>query len=350
MTESGTRHQSGKGRFIDVLRYKNLDYVPHLQTLIESNHVDYFLDKKQGVDSWSLPPASHVELVKKCGIDFVFTSCYGRFGQLYQTAGEGGQYINGRLKTPEDFNSYPFKAERQRKMEYFDSFLKQLVRAAKEDGDVGVAVALRSVMSETYLSMGIEDFMIALYDNPIYVESLMDLYLDFTLKAIDIVAENGADLVLIDDDLADSNGFMIGASRTKELWYDRNMEITNKLRSKGIPYIGHCCGKIDELIPWLIEMGYLGIHPIQPDCNDIFELKKQYQGEISFIGNIDIDSILTSGSVDEVRADTAEHLERLSQGGGYVLCSSHTIVNHIPVRNFSEMCSVWNDFNKRKIK
>jgi hypothetical protein len=345
--KSAVKHQAGKDRFLDVLKYENLDYVPHLQTLIESNHVDYLLEKEWGGSSWTLPPTSHVELVKKCGIDFIFTNCYGNFGQTYQKINDGNQYVDGQLKTLKMFNSYPFEAEIKQKMEDFDSFLKKLIEASKEDDDVGVAVALRSVMAETYLSMGIEDFMIALYDDLEYVERLMDLYMDFTLKAIDIVAENGADLVLIDDDLADSNGFMIGAIKTKELWYDRNMEITNKLKNKGIPYVGHCCGKVDDIIPWMIEMGYLGIHPIQPGCNDIYKLKKKYQGQISFIGNIDIDSILTKGSEEDVSKDTMEHLERLSEGGGYVLCSSHTIVNHIPVRNFSQMCSTWKNFNKK---
>lgn len=196
---------------------------------------------------------------------------------------------------------------------------------------------LISVFADTSLSMGLADFMMNLYDDPDFVCRMMDIYLDFALKVIDIAAQYQIDLILIDDDLADSRGLMIGKSRTRELWFGRTKMITDKLNSLGIPYIGHCCGNLDEVIPMFIELGYLAVHPIQPDCNDIYALQEKYKKKIALIGNIDILETLSRGTEEKVREKVTEHIMKLGRDGGYVLTSSHTMVNSIPFSNYKTM-------------
>ena len=43
------------------------------------------------------------------------------------------------------------------------------------------------------------------------------------------------------------------------------------------------------------------------------------------------------GTTDEVRAETREHIERLSTDGGYVVCSSHSIIDSVIPENYLAM-------------
>jgi uroporphyrinogen decarboxylase len=86
-----------------------------------------------------------------------------------------------------------------------------------------------------------------------------------------------------------------------------------------------------------IRMGFKAINPIQPTCNDIYQIKKQYGDEICLIGNMDIAGCLAYGSVDDAVRDTKEHIDRLSANGGYVVSSSHSITEAVRPENYLAM-------------
>lgn len=334
---------SDKKRLLKTLRWEETDRIPHLETLYESHHVDAILGKQYGKNSWELEPVEQVELALRTGIDMLFTGGYGKFGQVNKFMEDGSfQYTDGLIKDRRTFDSWDFSGEFNTCLEQIEMRIRQLTDATKLS-PVGAAVAFRSVFADTSLSMGLTDFMINLYDDPEFVADMMDLYLDFALRVVEIISRYPVDLVLIDDDIADSRGLMIGLERTRELWLPRTKMITDRLIAIGVPYIGHCCGCLDEVIPMCLELGYLAIHPIQPSCNDIYELKSKYAGKIALIGNIDILETLSRGTRETVRKDVSDHILRLGYGGGYVLSSSHTMVNSIPHENYKEMLSTLHD-------
>ncbi|NQT58229.1 MAG: hypothetical protein HQ557_04520 [Bacteroidetes bacterium] len=328
---------SDKVRLLKTLRWEETDRIPNLETLFESKHVDAVLGKRIGKNSWELAPADQLELALRTGIDMLFVGGYGKFGQQYKVMDDGSsQYTDGLIKNRKIYDNWDFIGEYQRKLDLITYNVKRLTDETKKTS-VGAAVALRSVFADTSLSMGLTDFMMNLYDDPELIGRMMDIYLDFALKVIEILSQYPVDLVLIDDDLSDSRGLMIGEARTRELWFHRTKIITDKLNSLGIPYIGHCCGNLDEVIPMFIELGYLAVHPIQPSCNDIYALRNTYKKKIAFIGNIDILETLARGTEEKVREKVTEHIMKLGKDGGYVLTSSHTMVNSIPFSNYETM-------------
>jgi uroporphyrinogen-III decarboxylase len=328
---------SNKVRLLKTLRWEETDRIPNLETLFESNHVDAILGKQSGKSSWELAPSDQIELALRTGIDMLFVGGYGKFGQQYKVMDDGSsQYTDGSIKNRQIYNSWDFIGDFQKKLDLISYNVKRLTDETKKTS-VGAAVALRSVFADTSLSMGLTDFMMNLYDDPKLIGMMMDLYLEFALKVIDIISKYSVDMVLIDDDLSDSRGLMIGKTRTRELWFSRTKMITDKLNSLGIPYIGHCCGNLDEVIPMFVELGYLAVHPIQPSCNDIYSLRDTYNKKIAFIGNIDILETLARGTEEKVREEVTEHIMKLGKEGGYVLTSSHTMVNSIPFSNYKTM-------------
>ena len=99
----------------------------------------------------------------------------------------------------------------------------------------------------------------------------------------------------------------------------------------------HCCANVTDLIPIIINMGIKAIHPVQPNCNDIYALKKEYGNKMSFVGNMDLAGVLSFGTPEEVVEDTKKHIDKLAPGGGYVVASSHSITDDVPPENYIAM-------------
>ena len=88
------------------------------------------------------------------------------------------------------------------------------------------------------------------------------------------------------------------------------------------------------------------VNPVQPRSNDIYALQEKWGNQITFRGNMNIEGVLAFGTPDEVRTDTREHIERLSGNGGYVVASSHSIVDAIPPENYFAMIDTACEFGK----
>ena len=52
---------------------------------------------------------------------------------------------------------------------------------------------------------------------------------------------------------------------------------------------------------------------------------------------MNIEGVLFRGSPSGVEKDTREHIENLSNNGAYVVASSHSVVDAIPLANYRSM-------------
>ena len=64
-----------------------------------------------------------------------------------------------------------------------------------------------------------------------------------------------------------------------------------------------------ELFDELIEIGMDAFNPFQPEVMDIYALKKQYHGRLSFHGGMSIQRVLPFGTTSEVRQETRRLIE-----------------------------------------
>lgn len=102
----------------------------------------------------------------------------------------------------------------------------------------------------------------------------------------------------------------------------------------------HCCGALREIIPDLIEIGLDVLNPVQCKCPgmDPFSLKAEFGNTLTFMGGVDTEYLLPSGSVDDVRRETACLLEGMTaDGGGYILAATHTVPPETPIDNIFAM-------------
>ena len=141
----------------------------------------------------------------------------------------------------------------------------------------------------------------------------------------------------MDCDCAYKTGLMVNPRLFRELWFDRTRRLIAPALARGIPVVMHSDGKLDELLPMLIELGFSAIHPVEPGANDIYDVQRRFGREICLVGNIDVAGVLAFGTPEEVRKDVREHIRRLGPGGRYVLGSSTHPFQGIPAENVIAM-------------
>ena len=98
----------------------------------------------------------------------------------------------------------------------------------------------------------------------------------------------------------------------------------------------HTDGKMDDIMPILYDVGIDAVHPIEPESNDIVEVKKKWKGRMALMGNIPT-VLLAYGSKEEIGERVRDYCIRLAPGGGWILGSSTSIMEGIPPENFVTM-------------
>ena len=114
-------------------------------------------------------------------------------------------------------------------------------------------------------------------------------------------------------------------------------------KSYGKKVIIHCCGKVDELMPDLIEVGVDMFNPFQPEVMDVYQIKKQYGSHIGFWGGISTQKLLPFGTPDQVREEVKRLLDEVGQNGGYVAAPAHAIPGDAKPENIHAMIEVLNN-------
>jgi hypothetical protein len=202
---------------------------------------------------------------------------------------------------------------------------------------LGVGILVRSVLCNTYETLGMENFMLKMYDDPGLIEMLLEKYFQYSAAVTRAAIERDVDFLAIDDDICDNSGFLVNPDFIKAEWVGRTRAIIDPFVSRGKPVILHCCGNVQKVIPLAIDMGISAIHPLQPTCNDIFEYRERFGNNICLMGNMDLAGVMTRGTPDQVRDDTRRHLEILSRNGRYIVASSHSITDDVPPANYRAM-------------
>jgi len=155
--------------------------------------------------------------------------------------------------------------------------------------------------------------------------------------------------VLNNADIAHNNGLMIHPRYLRKYVFPFYKKIGDICRDKGLGYVFHSDGNCTEAMTDIIECGYHGFNPIQPNAMDIEDVKKKWGKRLCLIGNINLDSTLTIGTPEDVTAEVYERIRNLAPGGGYMVASSNSIPDYVPLENMKAMFRAALEFGRYPI-
>jgi uroporphyrinogen decarboxylase len=327
--------------------------------LIEDKHVEKILgkyggntlayggDPAKGAEDAEARPMYGEDYVEVCKVIGQDAMCVEAFWLPYYKEDEEGRLIpalDRSVKNIKDFKK--LKLQDKDKIYKLVSYIKEYKEAARNT-KIGVTVVYAILIQNFYEAIvGMNDFMMACYEDRSFIEEMLEESTEYWVQMSRAIIEAGVDFIWPADDIAFKTGLFLPIKLMKEIWVPRMKRIIEPALEAGIPVLFHSDGKIDEIIEDLIDIGVDCINPLDPYGVNYREYKKKYGDRLALAGNIDVEFPLSKGTPEDVVKDVREHMDIMKPGYGYIACSSHSIVNYIPYKNFIAMINAIHELGK----
>lgn len=121
------------------------------------------------------------------------------------------------------------------------------------------------------------------------------------------------------DDIASNKSLLFNPIFLRDEWLPIVRTVVKPLRMEGIKLIYHSEGKTEPMLNDLINIGFEGLYPVEPQVIDIGEMKKKYGDKIVLFGGVDNHYLLQHGTPSDVERQAKESIEKAAPGSGFCL-------------------------------
>ncbi|MCL2708129.1 MAG: hypothetical protein FWF03_03330 [Defluviitaleaceae bacterium] len=182
--------------------------------------------------------------------------------------------------------------------------------------------------------MGVENLLLAFYDDPGLIRDMMDYMTDLWLNVYaKILRDIQIDHIHIWEDMSGKQGPLISPAMFREFMTPNYLRITRFANENGIPVVSvDTDGNMDVLMPLLEESGINMVLPfeVQAGC-DVVRYRRQYPG-VAIHGGIDKRAVALGKK--EIDAELAR-VGELFDESGYIAGLDHLPHPEISFQNFS---------------
>ncbi|MBN1640032.1 MAG: hypothetical protein JXA09_02260 [Anaerolineae bacterium] len=200
---------------------------------------------------------------------------------------------------------------------------------ARQKGEYAACLVTRIGIFPAMLSLGIERFAIALYDDMPLVEAVLDRYCDWAAAVAQHVCGLGYDVLVSTDDMAFKSAPYFSPRVFREVVVPRYRRVREHI---SLPWVLHSDGNVLPFLDDLIELGIAGLHPLEKGAMDIRAVKRDYGDRLCVLGNVDL-NLLGVGTPEEVEREVRDLIRDLAPGGGYILTSGNSLAGYLRLEN-----------------
>ncbi|MFN4226734.1 MAG: uroporphyrinogen decarboxylase family protein [Candidatus Ratteibacteria bacterium] len=241
-------------------------------------------------------------------------------------------------KSIKDIEEFPFPESENLNPEG----MKEKVENAHKENKVCVCW-VGHMYENSWQVRGYEQFLIDMIENPSLAEYILDKFTERNIKVTELAAKVGVDMIMTGDDVANQRTLMFSIDMWRKFIKSRWKKVYEKAKSikPDIQIWYHSDGNIEQIIGELIDIGVTILNPIQPECMDIYKIKKEFGRYIVFDGTIGTQSTMPFGTPDEVRMVVRERKRKIGYDGALILSPTHILEPDVPIENieaFVEEC------------
>ena len=212
---------------------------------------------------------------------------------------------------------------------YNDALYEEAAAFAQARGPYAACLVTRIGIFPTMLSLGLERFSIALYENRSLVETVLDRYCDWTAVVAERVCGLGFDVYVSTDDMAFKTAPYFSPRIFRQLVLPRYRRVRQAIT---LPWVLHSDGNLMPFLDDLVELGIAGLHPLEWGAMDIRAVKRDYGDRICLLGNVDL-NLLGMGTPEEVDREVRGLIRDIGPGGGYILTSGNSLAGYLKPEN-----------------
>jgi len=166
-----------------------------------------------------------------------------------------------------------------------------------------------------------------------FVGELLDVITELILARVEAAAGLDVEAVFLSDDYGSQQGLLMSPAMWRELVAPRLDRIFSAARAAGKKVFLHSCGKVDEIVGELVELGVDVLHPVQPEAVELPEIERRYGDRLTLFGGVSTQWTMASGTPDEVRREVAAVCETCAQGGRFILAPGISLQRDVPWGN-----------------
>jgi uroporphyrinogen decarboxylase len=182
--------------------------------------------------------------------------------------------------------------------------------------------------------MGLEGISQALYDDPAWVQEMMDYMVDFCIATARPVLEDvQLDFILLWEDMAYKAGPLISPRMFRQFMLEPYKRLTGFLREQGVDLIFvDSDGDSESLMALWMEGGVNGFYPIERASEmDAISLRQTFGPELRLMGGIDKRAMISGP--EAIDAELA-HVAPLCAEGGYLPWCDHHVPPDVPLEHY----------------
>jgi len=194
-----------------------------------------------------------------------------------------------------------------------------------------------SLYERAWTLAGMENFLVAMVEEPAFADALLDRIVEFNLAIIEKACALPIDAMMFGDDWGQQRGLLMGPAAWRRFIKPRITRMYGAVKARGKRVFIHSCGKVDELFPELIEAGLDVFNPFQPEVIDVYDAKRRYGERLSFYGGISTQKTLPYGSTTDVKDEVKRLLAAIGKDGGYIASPAHDVPRDAKPENVAAM-------------
>lgn len=160
-----------------------------------------------------------------------------------------------------------------------------------------------------------EDF----YLEPERVNRVLDMIVDFKIEQCRELKHRFGDSIdglFVADDWGTQDGTFVSNKTLDDFFAPRYRRIFDTIHDCGWHVILHTCGRINQFVPTLIEVGVDVLNMQQSRSYGLVEFGRQFRGKVCFAATVDIQTTMPRGIEEEVREEARLLVENWSTPEG----------------------------------
>jgi uroporphyrinogen decarboxylase len=191
---------------------------------------------------------------------------------------------------------------------------------------------------------GFDNFMVDLAARKDLADYLLDQLTSMLVENALIIARAGADILLLDDDVAMPTQLMISPTTWREFFKPRLSKVINIVREEApdLLIFYHCDGNFTQLVPDLVDIGVNVINPVQPDCMDAIAIKRDFGDALAMWGTVGRALLWDQGTPEQIRHEVRRCIENLGPEG--LLLAPAYDIDYAPFENIVAFVEAVNEF------
>ena len=182
--------------------------------------------------------------------------------------------------------------------------------------------------------VGVERLCMLFYDDPAFVEEMMDATADFIIAMMgQILDHTDVDVYGLWEDMAYKTGPLISPDMLRKYALPRYRRVVDFVRLRGVRFVSlDSDGDISSLIPVWLDAGINVLYPFEVQCGmDVVKVRGEYGRDLRMWGGIDKRALAKGPRAID---SELERIGPLVEDGGYVPHPDHSLPPDIPFANY----------------